>query len=322
MRIKIRTANDLVALAALAALTALAACSVSSPLGTDRQRRELARPGEARGAPACPEGTTCEGPERAPAQVAAAPSCPDGTELRDGACAEPSSGSLTVAAAPPFEPRAPLQPARELRASVLHPRAANILKAELQALTVLYEATPRDAPDRRSLLRRLAEGYSALARVDWRAEAAARRRAILYYGTLAEDYKTSCASPTDGCADEALYYMGLEQEVAGKVVKAGKSYQEIIRNYPQSPFYPYAFFAHTEIFFEHFHKVPPTWYITELSYQKVLQFSDSRVAPEALIRLAQIAELKGDAEEAEQHYEKLRKMYPAAAKRAPAPPRK
>jgi TolA-binding protein len=193
------------------------------------------------------------------------------------------------------------------------------LRVEIQQLKGLLELTSKESPERPRILRRLAENYTELAWAAPRESESARTYASQYYTTLVKEHRTHCAAPPEkGCADEALYYLGLELELLGNYDMARKNYFMLVRDFPQSTFVPYAYFAFGELFFSEGMKGDPSKLpLAEQAYEKVTQFTDSPVAPEALLRLAQMADAAGDVAKAERYRTRASTMMPAYA---PAPP--
>jgi tetratricopeptide (TPR) repeat protein len=143
-------------------------------------------------------------------------------------------------------PSEPVDPARDPRRAVATPRRAALLEAETSALDQLLAATSPSAPDRPTLLRRIAESEVELTRARERERTGepegARRRAIDAYETLLRDYPSYAAS------DEARYFLALEHERSGDLSKARRAYYELIQRSPQSRYVPYAYFAFGEMF--------------------------------------------------------------------------
>jgi TolA-binding protein len=67
---------------------------------------------------------------------------------------------------------------------------------------------------------------------------------------FASQYPQACpgASPNAPCADEALYYLGIEREREGNFGAARKAYQTLLSNHPASRFIPGAHLALGELF--------------------------------------------------------------------------
>lgn len=207
---------------------------------------------------------------------------------------------------------------RDPRRGVHKPRPARLLKTEIHQLKMLFEATPREAPDRRPILRRLADDSAELAWAAPSESEKARAQAIHYYVMLTEENKSNCPSTEmQKCrADEALYFLALELELIGKINDARKSYFELIRSFPQSDYIPYAYFAFGELYFKEGmegdrSKLP----MAKKLYDKILQFARSPITVETTLRLADIAEAEGDKATAEQH-----RKHAATMRRAPVEP--
>src|SRR5262249_51945002 len=150
----------------------------------------------------------------------------------------------------PNNPSASMNAAqRDERRNRLAARSRQLLVTEIQGLEQLFSSTPKNAPDRPKLMRRLAEGYvelesaalrdktengikaddakkknpKAVAGFQSEAQKAdkvlglAREAAIKYYTMLKGQYPKWCqnsnaSDPTKstGCTDEVLYYLAYE----------------------------------------------------------------------------------------------------------------
>lgn len=200
---------------------------------------------------------------------------------------------------------------RDERRNRLAARSRQLLVTEIQGLESLFASTPKNAPDRPKLMRRLAEGYVELESAAFRdktengmkadeakrkapknvgafqAEAAkadkilkaARQAAIKYYTHLKDQYPKWCqnnnaADPTKstGCTDEVLYYLAYEYEQAQNLDQARKVYFELIQNWPQSKFIPNAYLAFGELFFNEAQGDPSKWALAEQSYKEVIKY--------------------------------------------------
>ncbi|MGK3964369.1 tetratricopeptide repeat protein [Sorangium sp. So ce118] len=200
---------------------------------------------------------------------------------------------------------------RDERRNRLAPKVRSLLITEIQGLEGLYASTPKNAPDRPKLMRRLAEGYVELesaafrdktegqikadeakrknpkAVAGLRAEigkadkilAAARKSAIKYYTQLKTQYPKYCQSTnaadpakSTGCTDEVLYYLAYEYEQAQQLEDARKVYFELIKNWPNSKYIPNAYLAFGELFFNEAQGDPSKWDLAEQSYVKVTQY--------------------------------------------------
>jgi tetratricopeptide (TPR) repeat protein len=188
-------------------------------------------------------------------------------------------------------------------------RARGLLVAEAQALESLFASTATSSPDRPKLMRRLAEGYVELASVEERqpgsekSAALARSMAMKYYRRLASEHPRWCAAGStadpamaSGCTDEVLYYLGLEAERARDMDTARKTYLELIQNWPQSHFIPYAYLAFGELFFSEAAYDPSKFALAEQAYLKVIQYPppENGLYGFGHYRLGQVYAKKGD----------------------------
>lgn len=212
----------------------------------------------------------------------------------------------------PTNPTASMNAAqRDERRNRLAARSRQLLVTEIQGLESLFTSTPKNAPDRPKLMRRLAEGYVELESAAFRDKTengikadeakrknpkavagfqgevqkadkilgAARQAAIKYYTQLKGQYpkwcqNTNASDPTKstGCTDEVLYYLAYEYEQANQVSEARKVYLELIQNWPQSKFIPNAYLAFGELFFNEAQGDPSKWQFAEQSYSEVIKY--------------------------------------------------
>jgi hypothetical protein len=166
-------------------------------------------------------------------------------------------------AAPPPWPGPPLDVARDLRPGTRSPRSSRLLVTACRGIeTLVPPFGSYGKADRPRLVLELANTYAELAvsaqqpaqAITWPPAptwiAPARRRAILYYQMFASQYPQACAgaSPNTPCADEALYYLGIEREREGDSAAARNAYQALLSNHPRSRFVPGAHLALGELF--------------------------------------------------------------------------
>jgi tetratricopeptide (TPR) repeat protein len=200
---------------------------------------------------------------------------------------------------------------RDERRNRLAARSRQLLVTEIQGLESLFSSTPKSAPDRPKLMRRLAEGYVELEsaafrdktenevkadeakkknpgqEAGFRGEAtkaskilvAAREAAIKYYTKLKKEYPKWCQATnasdpakSTGCTDEVLYYLAYEYEQAQKLDDARKVYLELIQGWPNSKFIPNAYLAFGELFFNEAQGDPSKWALAEQSYSEVVKY--------------------------------------------------
>ena len=212
----------------------------------------------------------------------------------------------------PSNPSASMNAAqRDERRNRLAARSRQLLVTEIQGLESLYTSTPKNAPDRPKLMRRLAEGYVELESAAFRdktesgmkadeakkknpaqaagftAEAgkadkilgAARQAAIKNYTNLKDQYPKWCQNnnasnpaQSTGCTDEVLYYLAYEYEQALNLDQARKVYLELIQSWPNSKFIPNAYLAFGELFFNEAQGDPTKWALAEQSYSEVIKY--------------------------------------------------
>jgi tetratricopeptide (TPR) repeat protein len=235
----------------------------------------------------------------------------------------------------PNNPTASMNSAqRDERRNRLEARSRQLLITEIQGLESLYTSTPKNAPDRPKLMRRLAEGYVELESAAFRDKTengmkadearkknpgsaaqftaevdkaekilnAARKEAIKYYSVLKDQYPKWCqnagatAAASSGCTDEVLYYLAYEYEQASNLDQARKVYLELIQSWPQSKFIPNAYLAFGELFFNEAQGDPSKWALAEQSYSEVIKYPppDNKVWGYAHYKLAYVQWNKGD----------------------------
>lgn len=285
------------ALRAVAGAVAVAACAITSTPATaaDTCVTQAAKDALA----ACPGGKLQVSMGKKP-QVSFK-SAPQGVSLK-------KRDDLTK----PTNPSASQSSAqRDERRSRLAPKVRSLLVTEIQGLESLFASTPKNAPDRPKLMRRLAEGYVELesaafrdktenqikadeakrknpkATAGFKNEAAkadkilvaARQAAIKYYTLLKSQYPKWCQSTnasdpakSTGCTDEVLYYLAYEYEQAQQLDQARKVYFELIQNWPQSKYIPNAYLAFGELFFNEAQGDPSKWALAEKSYLEVTKY--------------------------------------------------
>jgi tetratricopeptide (TPR) repeat protein len=173
----------------------------------------------------------------------------------------------------------------------------------------LIRSEPRTSPDRPRWILGAAEAYAKIERAPARdpavvnARPISRRAAIYQYQMLVNEYPTWCAVPnaTDpvkstGCADEALYYLALEQERNGDVTSARGNYFLVIRDWPKSRFVPSAYLALGELFLAESDTDPSKLPLAEQSYLKTLNYPppDNVVYGYAQLELGHVYLRKGD----------------------------
>ncbi len=280
----------------------LVACSSSQGLfPSEREQSAAAQtPCNSKGDPHCPDNS-------APTSPAA---CPPGTEWVDQRCIPTPETEAQPQAAGAISPYTPVNPIRDPRTRKAGARSPALLKMELQNLLALFEATPKASPDRSILAFRTAEVASELCHASEKDRAFARQKALFFYKIIAEDYANACPPEKKGCADEALYYLGLEIEMSGRMDDARKVYLRLIREYPQSRYVSYAYFAFGEYYFEAAKNERRDFALAEQVYEKAVSLNDSVIAPESLLRLLELAQMQEDSKKASKITQVLQTRYP------------
>lgn len=212
----------------------------------------------------------------------------------------------------PNNPSATMNAAqRDERRNRLAARSRQLLVTEIQGLESLFSSTPKNAPDRPKLMRRLAEGYVELESAAFRDKTengikadeakrknpkqaqsfteesgkadkiltASRQAAIKYYTLLKGQYPKWCQNTnaqnpeqSTGCTDEVLYYLAYEYEQASQLDQARKIYLELIQGWPKSKYIPNAYLAFGELFFNEAQGDPSKWALAEQSYSEVIKY--------------------------------------------------
>ena len=211
---------------------------------------------------------------------------------------------------------------RDERRSRLGPRVRALLVTEIQGLEGLFGSTPKTAPDRPQLARRLAEDYVELESAAFRDKTeagikldaakkdnpgnaaklqqsvqqadqigkAARKKAIDYYTLLKNGY------PNYSQMDEVLYYLAYEHEQGQDYGNARKVYYELIQKAPQSKYIPNAYLAFGELFFNEAQGDPSKWDLAAASYAEVVKYPppSNKVFGYAHYKLAYVYWNKGE----------------------------
>ncbi len=221
---------------------------------------------------------------------------------------------------------------RDQRANRLKSRQRALLATEISGLESLFGGTPKNASDRPTLARRLAEDYveleSAAFRDKTNAEVerdglkktnpngagqkqtqandaakimlAARTRAITYYNLVKNEY------PTYAQLDEVLYYLAYEHEQGNDYANARKVYYELIQKRPDSKYIPNAYLAFGELFFNEAQGDPSKWDLSRDAYVEVIKYPppNNKVYGYAWYKLAYVFWNKGEFEKAMNAFKK------------------
>ncbi len=223
--------------------------------------------------------------------------------------ASASASSAPVAAPEPVEEFAggPSIAARDPRWAARKPRSRALMLTEAQGLERLLGSTATNAPDRPELLRRTADTYIELARTsDAKARSDARRKGIELYEILVRDH------PTYASLDEVRYYLALEYELKGDLKNARTIYYDLIRNHPSSKLIPLAYFAFGEIFFLEAQNDPSKNDLAAQAFLEVIKYPapTNTILSDALLRLAQTYDRKGEPQKAKQMLDRLLRDHP------------
>lgn len=195
---------------------------------------------------------------------------------------------------------------RDPRPFRIAPRARQILITEIQGREAQLASTPKDNPGRPVLFWQLFNGYVELEHTSVRDAAyyklmmgtatpshrskyeaelrkatmiirAAQKMAIKHGNRLVTDSKpakctNAMTDPNSGCIDEVMYYLALEQERAGELDQARRSFFELVKNWPQSRYIPLAYLAFGELFFNESQTDPTKWDLARQSYEEVVKY--------------------------------------------------
>jgi TolA-binding protein len=236
---------------------------------------------------------------------------------------------------------------RDDRASRLQQRALELLVREISGLEQLYKGLrdPRDK-DRIKYLRRLAEDWVELENAAWKqkteaevkrdelksknpAEAGkqqsvvnarnntmlvARRAAIKYYETIAQEYNGSASTvfaqnppPAYAQLDQIYYYLAYEYEQSSDLTNARRVYLDLIQNTPTSPYVPNAYLAFGELFFNEAQGDPSKWAPAKQAYEEVVKKPppDNKVYGYAWYKIAYVFWNTGDFPHSLQAFKKV-----------------
>ncbi len=208
----------------------------------------------------------------------------------------------------------------------LQNRQRGLLVTEIQGTEALLSRTPKNAGDRITILRRLAEDYVELEAAAFRDKTnaeierdnfkkkdptkagqkqaaanqaanvmkGARTKAIANYTIIKNDYESYAQ------LDEVLYYLAYEYEQAVDYPNARKVYYELIQKRPNSKYIPNAYLAFGELFFNEAQGDPSKWDLAEKAYQKVIEYPppNSKVYGYAWYKLAYVYWNKGELDKA------------------------
>ena len=241
----------------------------------------------------------------APLAVALQPAC---TPLATPPPA--ATAALPPPAKTPGDPEAPLVAARSDKGRTKDEIVVQLQTLERLALATpagtleqIALGSSVGARERPMILRRLAEGYVELESIglrdqiagELRADAArprkpsdtadrsaaaeraggsvagARRGAIKNYQELATSYPTFCVRPGVQCGDEVLYYLAYEHEQDQHNDEARRSYQELIKKFPESKFLPNAYLFFGERLFVESQSDPSQLSLAVSAYRKAAE---------------------------------------------------
>ena len=222
---------------------------------------------------------------------------------------------------------------RDDRKNRLQARQRALLATEISGLENLYAGTPKNAPDRIQVLRRLAEDYveleSAAFRDKTNAEvqrdalkksnpagagqqqtlvnqaagimAKARSNAEKYYAIIDTEY------PNYPQLDEVLYYLAYEYEQANDNANARRVYYELIQKRPNSKYIPNAYLAFGELFFNEAQGDPSKWGFARDAYVKVIGYPppNNKVYGYAWYKLAYVFWNNGELDKALNSFKKV-----------------
>ncbi len=221
---------------------------------------------------------------------------------------------------------------RDERKSRLQARQRALLFTEIQGIERLFGNTPRNAADRVTLGRRLAEAYVELEAAAFRDKTnaeierdnlrktnpaaagqkqalanqadqvmkSARNQAIKYYTMVKTDY------PDYAQLDEVLYYLAYEHEQANDYKSARIVYLELKDKRPNSKYIPNVYLAFGELFFNEAQGDPSKWDLAAQAYESVIKYPapGNKVYGYAWYKLGYVAWNKGEYEKAMNAFKK------------------
>ena len=206
---------------------------------------------------------------------------------------------------------------RDQRQARATKKARALLITEITGLDSLFKNTPRRAPDRVSIARRLAEAYveleSAARRDKTQAEVAknkaeadkanavlrlARTNAIKNYELIRKEHATYKD------IDEVLYYLAYEYEQGEDLENARKVYFDLIAKAPNSKYIPSAYLAFGELFFSQAQTDPEKFELAKGAYLKVIESPppENKMWGYAHYKLAYVAWNQGNYAESLTHF--------------------
>ncbi|HRG95061.1 MAG TPA: hypothetical protein PLR99_02360 [Polyangiaceae bacterium] len=221
---------------------------------------------------------------------------------------------------------------RDERKSRLQARQRALLFTEIQGIERLFGNTPRNAADRVTLARRLAEAYVELEAAAFRDKTnaeierdglrktnpagagqkqalanqadqimkSARNQAIKYYTLVKNDYQDYAQ------LDEVLYYLAYEHEQANDYKMARIVYLELKDKRPNSKYIPNVYLAFGELFFNEAQGDPSKWDLAAQAYENVIKYPapGNKVFGYAWYKLGYVAWNKGEFEKAMNAFKK------------------
>lgn len=189
-------------------------------------------------------------------------------------------------------------------------RDAATIRAEIQRLAVELEGTQPMSSARADAILALADAYGELANAIEKTtphelEKCAcdlpRGEALFFYRAFAKEY------PDDPRIDSAMYFTAVERELARNASAAAELYQVLVAK-EQSQFRSLAMFGLAEFLYIYADRPDEA----RRYYEKVLELPASPVLPDAILRLAQIAERTGDTATASALYSRLNNEFPSS----------
>jgi hypothetical protein len=190
-----------------------------------------------------------------------------------------------------------IRPSRDPRPRA-KPRPWQTIAAEIR----IYEARLRMLwswdPTRLDVIRDIADDYVEQASSGGPFSVGAHRTAWSHYDTLVR----ATGYPFK---DEVRYYLGLEYELDGLLARAGTTYREIVRS--NSRFAPYAAFGLGELALEESNFDGALQW-----YSSVLHVAANPLEPDAVLRIGQVHEAKGELDLARPMFRQLLRLYPTS----------
>lgn len=222
---------------------------------------------------------------------------------------QPVVGEAPVATPPPkrTEPKANANeiPERDKRLARSSVRSPSVVSRMIQGTEQAIAGMPPNDPKAVTMLKLVADLYEELATLspdDEPAARAARQKEADHLLTLINNF------PAYSLLDEARYYRALTCERLGDLRNARATYFDLIKSHPSSKYIPGAYFAFGEIFFVESKADPSKWDLANQAFLETIKYPPpgNALFPYALLRLGEVAHIRGDTAKAKSYFDRLR----------------